>query len=171
MKARQKRLVLVLIGVLGVAGASALIITALRGNLNYYLTPTKVMAGEVKKGELFRLGGMVREGSLKRDEGSLDVEFVLTDYTSDVTVHYSGILPDLFKEKQSAVTKGKLDASGRFVAEEVLAKHDPSYMPKEVKDSLNMENVEKANAARNAQIDGSKAAIQKPATQTKEATQ
>ena len=155
MKARQKRLLLVLMGVVGVAIASALIVTALRGNMNYYLTPTKVMAGEVSPGELFRLGGMVREGSLKRKENSLDVEFVLTDYNKDVTVHYSGILPDLFKEKQSAVTKGKLDATGRFVAEEVLAKHDPSYMPKEVKDSLNMEKVEEANQRKNSQLEGS----------------
>ncbi len=154
MKARQKRLILVLMGVVGVAAASALIVSALRGNLNYYLTPTKVMAGEIAQGELFRLGGMVREGSLKRNENSLDVEFVLTDYKQDVTVYYKGILPDLFKEKQSAVTKGKLDVNGRFVAEEVLAKHDPSYMPKEVKDSLNMENVEKANKAKNNQLDG-----------------
>ena len=139
MKARQKRLLLVLLGVAGVSAASALIIFALRGNMNYYLTPTKVVAGEVTKGELFRLGGLVREGSLKRNENGLDVEFVLTDYKSDVTVHYSGILPDLFKEKQSAVTKGMIDASGSFIAEEVLAKHDPSYMPKEVKDSLNMD--------------------------------
>lgn len=139
MKARQKRLLLVLLGVAGVAAASALIISALRGNMNYYLTPTKVMAGEVAQGELFRLGGMVREGSLKRDENGLDVQFVLTDYKTDVTVHYNGILPDLFKEQQSAVTKGKLDAAGSFIAEEVLAKHDPSYMPPEVKDSLNMD--------------------------------
>ncbi len=156
MKARQKRLILVLLGVVGVAAASALIVTALRGNMNYYLTPTKVMAGEVAQGELFRLGGMVREGSLKRSENSLDVEFVLTDYDKDVTVYYSGILPDLFKEKQSAVTKGKLSADGKFIAEEVLAKHDPSYMPKEVKDSLNMEKVEKANSAKNAVLDGAK---------------
>ena len=140
MKARQKRLLLVLLGVAGVAAASALIITALRGNMNYYMTPTKVMAGEVAKGELFRLGGMVRDGSLKRNVNGLDVEFVLTDYKSDITVHYSGILPDLFKEKQSAVTKGKLDSMGKFIAEEVLAKHDPSYMPAEVKDSLNMDD-------------------------------
>ncbi len=156
MKARKKRLILVLLGVVGVAAASALIVTALRGNMNYYMTPTKVMAGEVAQGELFRLGGMVREGSLKRSENSLDVEFVLTDYDKDITVYYSGILPDLFKEKQSAVTKGKLSADGRFIAEEVLAKHDPSYMPKEVKDSLNMEKVEKANNAKNAVLDGAK---------------
>lgn len=140
MKARQKRLVLVLMGVAGVAAASALIITSLRGNMNYFLSPTKVMAGEVSEGERFRLGGMVREGSFKRDENGLGVQFVLTDYSNDVTVHYEGILPDLFKEQQAAVTKGKLDANGRFVAEEVLAKHDASYMPPEVKESLNIAN-------------------------------
>ncbi len=138
MKARQKRLILVLIGIIGVAAASALIVNALRGNLNYYLTPTKVMAGEVSKGDLFRLGGMVREGSLKRGEG-VHVEFVLTDYNNDVTVRHEGILPDLFKEKQSAVVKGKLGDDGIFYAEEVLAKHDPSYMPPEVKESLHLD--------------------------------
>lgn len=139
MKARQKRLLLVLLGVAGVAAASALIVTALRGNVNYYLTPTKVVAGEVSKGERFRLGGMVREGSLQRDEKGLGVSFVLTDYKSDVTVYYEGILPDLFKEKQSAVTKGRMSEDGRFVADEVLAKHDPSYMPPEVAESLQMD--------------------------------
>jgi len=140
MKARQKRLVFVLIGVAGVAAASALIITALRGNMNYYLTPTKVLAGEVSEGELFRLGGMVKEGSFQRNAKGLGVQFVLTDYTSEVTVYYDGILPDLFKEKQAAVTKGTLNSYGKFNAEEVLAKHDPSYMPPEVEESLNMAN-------------------------------
>ncbi len=147
MKARQKRFILVGIGVIGVAAASALIISALRGNMNYYLTPTKVMAGEVAEGELFRLGGMVRKGSLKRDTKGLDVEFILTDYKTDVTVRYNGILPDLFKEQQSAVTKGKLGTDHIFYAEEVLAKHDPSYMPPEVKESLHLDKKQSSEAA------------------------
>lgn len=148
MKARQKRILLVSIAVIAVGLAAALIVKSLRGNFNYYLTPTKVVNGEVKVGQLFRLGGMVVDGSLKRSVDSLDVEFVLTDYTNSVTVHYAGILPDLFKEKQSAVTKGKLREDGLFYAEEVLAKHDPSYMPPEVKESLNMANKKKMDAAK-----------------------
>ncbi|MCK5726050.1 MAG: cytochrome c maturation protein CcmE [Thiotrichaceae bacterium] len=143
MKARQKRMLLVAIAVVAIGFASVLIINALRSNASYYLTPTKVANGEVEVGQLFRLGGMVVDGSLKRDTKSMNVEFVLTDYTNNVTVHYDKILPDLFKEKQSAVTRGKMKADGHFYAEEVLAKHDPTYMPPEVKESLNMDNKKK----------------------------
>lgn len=143
MKARQKRILLVALGVAGVALASALIVTSLRGNLNYYFTPEKVIAGEAPADQRFRLGGMVREGSLKRDDQGLGVEFVLTDYKKDVTVRYEGILPDLFKEQQAAVVKGELDAtSGKFIAMEVLAKHDESYMPPEVTDSIDKSKLE-----------------------------
>ncbi len=138
MKSRRKRFFFVILGLAGVGIASAMIINALRGNLNYYLTPSKVIAGEIGEGKRFRLGGMVREGSLKRDANSLEIEFILTDYQSNVTVRYEGILPDLFKEQQSAVTKGQL-SNGVFIAEEVLAKHDPSYMPPEVQESLHLD--------------------------------
>jgi cytochrome c-type biogenesis protein CcmE len=98
-----------------------------------------VVNKEAPTDSLFKLGGMVREGSLVREEGKLEVEFVLTDYENDVKVRYNGILPDLFKEKQAAVTKGRLGTDGVFVAEEVLAKHDESYMPPEVAESLKKE--------------------------------
>lgn len=151
MKARQKRILLVVLGVAGVALASALIVTSLRGNLNYYFTPEKVVAGEAPADQRFRLGGMVRKGSLKRDGEGLGVEFVLTDYKKDVTVRYEGILPDLFKEQQAAVVKGELDpATGKFVAMEVLAKHDESYMPPEVMASIDkskLDEMEKAKPA------------------------
>ncbi|HIQ07132.1 MAG TPA: cytochrome c maturation protein CcmE [Thiotrichaceae bacterium] len=152
MKARQKRMFLVSVAIIAVGLSAALIVKSLRGNFNYYLTPTKVVMGEVDKGQLFRLGGMVVEGSLHRSTESLDVTFILTDYTNSVTVHYKGILPDLFKEKQSAVTKGKLGNDGLFYAEEVLAKHDPSYMPAEVKESLNMDDQGKIRTSEKSEI-------------------
>ena len=141
MKARNKRIIFVVLGLVAVAAAGMLITTALQKYSTYYYTPTKVVNNEAPAGELFRLGGMVREGTMKREEGKLEVEFVLTDYESDVTVRYDGILPDLFKETQAAVTKGRLNKDGIFIAEEVLAKHDESYMPPEVADSLKKEKL------------------------------
>lgn len=136
MKARNKRIIFVLLGLITVGAAAALITSALQKYTTYYYTPTKVVNKEAPVDSLFKLGGMVRQGSLQREEGKLEVEFVLTDYENDVKVRYNGILPDLFKEQQAAVTKGRLDASGVFIAEEVLAKHDESYMPPEVAESL-----------------------------------
>jgi len=136
MKARNKRIIFVIVGLIAVGAAGALITSALQKYTTYYYTPTKVVNKEAPLDSLFKLGGMVRKGSLVREEGKLEVEFVLTDYENDVKVRYNGILPDLFKEKQAAVTKGRLGADGVFVAEEVLAKHDESYMPPEVAESL-----------------------------------
>jgi cytochrome c-type biogenesis protein CcmE len=139
MKARNKRIIFVIVGLIAIGAAGALITSALQKYTTYYYTPTKVVNKEAPTDSLFKLGGMVREGSLVREEGKLEVEFVLTDYENDVTVRYNGILPDLFKEKQAAVTKGRLGTDGVFVAEEVLAKHDESYMPPEVAESLKKE--------------------------------
>ena len=143
MKPRQKRLVFVALGVVAVALAGWLIVTALQKNLNYFYLPSEVVAGKSKKGDivpkgqLMRIGGMVEKGSLQRKEGELAVSFVVTDETgAKVKVRYNGILPDLFKEGSGTVTKGKLQDDGTFVAEEVLAKHDDSYVPPEIKDSM-----------------------------------
>lgn len=144
MKARNKRIIFVVLGLIAVGAAGMLITSALQKYTTYYYTPTKVVNKEAPADRLFKLGGMVREGSMKREEGKLLVEFVLTDYAHDVTVRYDGILPDLFKEKQAAVTKGRLGADGVFVAEEVLAKHDESYMPPEVAESLKEAKADKA---------------------------
>ena len=105
-------------------------------NLVYFRSPTDVAAGEVNLSNAFRLGGMVREGSLQRTPDTLKISFVVTDYVHDVPVHYEGVLPDLFREGQGVVTEGKLNDQGEFVAHTVLAKHDENYMPPEVADAL-----------------------------------
>jgi cytochrome c-type biogenesis protein CcmE len=136
MTPRRKRILLV-VGILaGVGIAAALALRAFRENVTYFFDPTQVVAGKVTAGQRFRLGGMVEKGSVVRTPGSLDIAFVVTDFKSSVPVKYSGVLPDLFKEGQGVVTHGRLESSGTFVADEVLAKHDENYMPPEVKRSL-----------------------------------
>jgi cytochrome c-type biogenesis protein CcmE len=125
------------IGILaGVGIAGTLALSAFRQNVTFYFDPSKVAAGEVKPGEHFRLGGMVTKGSVKREPGSLEVRFVVTDFAHDVPVSYTGVLPDLFREGTGVVAHGHLDGHGTFVADEVLAKHDEKYMPPEVAKSL-----------------------------------
>jgi cytochrome c-type biogenesis protein CcmE len=136
MKARQKRLVLVGAAIIGVGAAAFLAVRALQGNISYYFSPSQVMAKEAPADHVFRLGGLVTEGSLKRAPSGLTVTFELTDLAQTVPVSYTGILPDLFKEGQGAVTKGRLGPDGVFYAEQVLAKHDEAYMSPEVADSL-----------------------------------
>ena len=125
-----------MVALLGVVMAAGLTIKALRINSAYFFSPARVHAGEVKPGEVFRLGGMVLNGSLKKDANSLQSSFVVTDYANQLVVSYTGILPDLFKEGQGTVAKGQLGADGVFYAQEVLAKHDETYMPPEVADAL-----------------------------------
>jgi len=136
MKARHKRIIFVAIAIVGVAVAAALALSALQSNIAYFFSPTQVLAGESPKGKVFRLGGMVVEGSMARKPGELTVSFAVTDTAKSVTVSYTGILPDLFGEGQGVVTRGKLGGDGVFYAEEVLAKHDESYMPPEVQDAV-----------------------------------
>lgn len=129
---------MVLVGLilLGVGGAVALALTAFQENILYYYTPSDVSAGKAPSDRLFRVGGMVTAGSFKREPGSLEARFVLTDYENEVTVSYTGVLPDLFREGQGIIARGKLGDGGLFVAEEVLAKHDENYMPPHVADTL-----------------------------------
>lgn len=129
---RKQRLIIVLFIVLGSAAAVALASFALRENINLFYSPAQIAAGEAPVGKAIRAGGMVREGSIKRDSQSLRVDFVVTDFQSDVAVSYTGILPDLFDEGQGVVAAGALDEQGVFQATEVLAKHDENYMPPEV---------------------------------------
>mgnify|MGYP000483542044 CR=1 FL=1 len=137
MKARNKRIIFIVLGLCVVGAASAMITKAMQSNMAYLYAPEAVMAGEVPKDRMVRLGGLVKKDSLKRSDTSLDLSFVLTDNRGhEVTINYDRILPDLFKEEQSAVVKGKFDADGRFMAEEVLAKHDEEYMPPEVADAM-----------------------------------
>ena len=114
--------------------AVVLILNALNSNIALYVTPSDVAAGKSPIGQAFRIGGMVKDGSIKRD--GLTVHFVITDMVKDIPVAYTGILPDLFKEGKGAVIQGRLDPNGQFIASEVLAKHDENYMPPEAKHAL-----------------------------------
>ncbi len=136
MTPRQRRMVMVAVIVCGVGIAGALALRAFRENVMFYFDPSKVAAGEVKRGQRFRLGGMVVKGSVQRKPGSLDVDFVVTDFAHTVPVNYSNVLPDLFREGAGVVAHGRIDKQGVFVADEVLAKHDEKYMPPEVARSL-----------------------------------
>lgn len=151
MTARQRRMVLVALIVLGVAGAVALALTAFQENLLYYYPPADVKAGKAPVDRTFRMGGMVIEGSFERPPGSMEARFALTDYAETVTVSYTGVLPDLFREGQGIIAHGRLDDRGRFVADTVLAKHDENYMPPEVADSLAKHAAAKAAAAKAAE--------------------
>ncbi|MEQ1581475.1 MAG: cytochrome c maturation protein CcmE [Steroidobacteraceae bacterium] len=140
MTPRRRRMVLVGLIVLGVGGAVAFALNAFQENLLYFYSTSDVVGGKAPADRTIRIGGMVTEGSVQRAPGSLEVRFVLTDYAKDVTVSYSGVLPDLFREGQGVVARGKLAGDNLFVAEEVLAKHDEKYMPPEVADSLKQQH-------------------------------
>ncbi|HEY4772899.1 MAG TPA: cytochrome c maturation protein CcmE [Steroidobacteraceae bacterium] len=139
MTARQRRLALVLGIVTGVAIAGGLTLRALRANVMFFFDPSQVAEGQAPRDERFRLGGMVKKGSVHRTPGSLDVSFVVTDFKHELPVRYSKVLPDLFREGQGVVAHGRLGANGVFVADEVLAKHDEKYMPPEVARALKKE--------------------------------
>jgi len=126
MKAWKRRGAIVLGGVAVVSIAAALVLNALNSNIALYVTPSEVAAGKAPKDAAFRIGGMVKEGSVRRD--NLTVHFVVTDTAKDIPVSYTGILPDLFKEGKGAVVQGRFQ-HGQFAASEVLAKHDENYMP------------------------------------------
>ena len=136
MNKRSRRKVLVIAILFGVAIAAVLGLTAFQENLLYFYSPTQIAAGEAPDNHSFRVGGLVVNGSVKRKPDSLQVQFDLTDNTETMTVEYTGILPDLFREGQGIVAMGSLQVGGKFVAEEVLAKHDENYMPPEVADAL-----------------------------------
>ena len=132
---RKRRLIAVALILLAVGVAAALTITALSRNMTYLFSPSEVLAGNAPTGAAFRLGGVVLEHSLKRDPASLKATFVVTDRFHDMPVEYTGILPDLFREGQSIVATGSMDGT-HFTAREVLAKHDETYMPREVANAI-----------------------------------
>jgi cytochrome c-type biogenesis protein CcmE len=134
VKPRHKRALIIVAVLAAIAIAAMLILNALNSNIALYVTPSDVAAGKAPQSQAFRIGGMVKDGSLKRD--GLTVHFVITDMVKDIPVSYTGILPDLFKEGKGAVIQGRLNANGEFVASEVLAKHDENYMPPEAKHAL-----------------------------------
>ena len=137
MTRRRKRMLLLAVLAVGLTGATLLMLSAFEENLLYFYDPTQVAAGEAPAGARFRVGGLVKEGSVVRDGNSLLVSFAVADCAHSLSVEYSGILPDLFREGQGIVIHGKLDERGVFQADEVLAKHDENYMPPEVVESLN----------------------------------
>ena len=141
---RQKRFALIAAGVTVLAVAAGFVLNAFNSNLVFFFTPTQILQGEAPVQKTFRVGGMVKEGSLQR-EGT-QVSFVVTDTQHDIRVNYTGLLPDLFKEGKGVVAQGQLDSQGVFTAGEVLAKHDENYMPTEAQHAL-----DKAAQARAAQ--------------------
>jgi len=136
---KKQRLILILLMVTGVATAVTFALKSFNENLMYFFSTTEVAEGKAPEQAKFRLGGMVVNGSIERPNDGLMVRFVLTDYSKQVTVEYTGILPDLFREGQGIVANGRLNKNNVFVAEEVLAKHDENYMPPEVAESLKIE--------------------------------
>ena len=134
MKPRYKRAAIIVGALIAIGVAAVLILNALNSNIALYVTPSEVAAGKSPAGQVFRIGGMVKDGSVKRD--GLTVHFVITDMVKDIPVAYTGILPDLFKEGKGAVIQGRLNPDGQFIASEVLAKHDENYMPPEAKHAL-----------------------------------
>ena len=136
MKPRQQRMLAVGLTVAGIAIAAMLTLQAFKDNMMFFVEISGVEKGNNPADRNFRVGGLVVEGSVQRAPGELMVAFDLTDLTSKLTVNYAGILPDLFREGQGIVAHGRLNDSGTFVADEVLAKHDENYMPPEVADSL-----------------------------------
>ena len=143
MKKRHQRILLIGGGLAAIAIATALVLNAFQNNLVFFFTPTQVNAGEAPQERLFRVGGIVQAGSVRRD--GLTVQFVVTDNAKTVPVSYTGILPDLFSEGKGVVVQGRLELGGRFLAQEVLAKHDENYMPPEAQHALN--EAEKATNA------------------------
>jgi len=136
MKPRQQRMLAVGLVVIGVGIAVGFTLQALKDNMMFFVSVSDVVAGDYPTERNFRLGGLVLEGSVERQEGSLEMTFIVTDMRCQVPVSYTGVLPDLFREGQGVVAHGRLEDGGVFVADTILAKHDENYMSPEVADSL-----------------------------------
>jgi cytochrome c-type biogenesis protein CcmE len=136
MKSRHKKLALIALVVAALGVAVALVLNAFQNNLVFFFSPSQVASGEAPTGRAFRIGGLVEDGSVKRQPDGLMVHFVVTDTARSIPVVYSGILPDLFKEGKGVVAEGRLGSDGVFTATQVLAKHDENYMPPEAAHAL-----------------------------------
>ena len=145
MKRRHKRVGIIIVGLAGLGLAAWLVASAFKENLVFFFSPTQVAAKEAPVDRTFRIGGLVQDGTLKRDPDGLTVRFTVTDTAASIPVVYKGILPDLFKEGRGCVAQGKIGSDGVFQAESVLAKHDENYMPPEAGEAL-----DKAKHAREA---------------------
>ena len=142
MKPRHKRAAIIVGGLAAISLSAYFVLNAFQSNLVFFFTPSQIELGEAPKDRTFRVGGIVKDGSLKRD--NLTVNFIVTDTAKEVKVSYTGILPDLFKEGKGVVAQGKLDSSGHFTASEVLAKHDENYMPPEAQHAMDQAQLNKA---------------------------
>ena len=137
MRAKHKeRLAIIITAVVGLSIVTLLVFNAFKSNIVFFFTPTDIFEGKAPEKKHLRIGGMVKKGSLVRSKTGLDVKFIVTDYNKDISVEYSGMLPNLFREGQGVVAEGQLHNNNRFVASRVLAKHDENYMPPEVADAL-----------------------------------
>ncbi len=143
--ARKKRLVLIGLMLAGIGIGLTFALKALDENIMFFFTPTEVAQGKAPINKLFRLGGMVVDGSVSRPGDGLTVQFDLTDNGEQVTVRYTGILPDLFREGQGIIANGKIGDDGNFIAQEVLAKHDENYMPPEIAEAMKKASEAKAS--------------------------
>lgn len=152
MKPRHKRFVLVAAGIAALGAAVAFVLNAFQSNLVFFYSPTQVAAHEAPMGRSFRIGGLVEQGSVKRQSDGITVAFVVTDTAKSIPVRYKGILPDLFKEGKGVVAQGKLEGDGMFHASEVLAKHDENYMPPEAASAL--------EKAQKAEVESQKTLVQ-----------
>jgi len=157
MTPRRRRMMFVALIVLAVGAAAILVLTAMKQNLQYSIVPSDVFDGKAPLDRTFRLGGMVEQGSVKRESGSMLIQFDVTDFKHEVTVKYSGVLPDLFREGQGVVVRGKLqpatDGHQLLIAEEVLAKHDEKYMPPDVAAALKKTHDERRAVSTTAESD------------------
>jgi len=151
---RRRRMMFVILILLAVSAAALLILTGLKQNLQYNIVPSDVYEGRAPADRVFRLGGMVEQGSVRREVGSMLVQFDITDFKHEVTVKYTGVLPDLFREGQGVVVRGKLqptsDGHPLLIAEEVLAKHDEKYMPPNVAAALKKAHDERRTTDKNS---------------------
>ena len=136
MKSRYRRMIWILAGIAAIGIAATLVLNAFRSNLVFFFTPTQIANGEAPQGKNFRIGGLVEEGSVKREGDGTTVTFRVTDTAKTIVVSYKGILPDLFKEGRGIVAQGAVQPDGTFRASEVLAKHDENYMPPEAAEAL-----------------------------------
>ena len=136
MKKRHKRIVFIVCSLAALGLATWLVLGAFRNNLVFFFSPTQIATREAPVGRTFRIGGLVQDGSLKRDSDGLTIRFTVTDTANTIPVVYKGILPDLFKEGRGCVAQGRVGADGVFYADQIMAKHDENYMPPEAAKAL-----------------------------------
>ena len=136
MKRRHKRIIFICCSLVALGLAAWLVLGAFRNNLVFFFSPTQVAAKEAPVGRTFRIGGLVQDGTLKRDSDGLTIRFVVTDTANTIPLAYKGILPDLFKEGRGCVAQGRVGSDGVFYADQIMAKHDENYMPPEAAKAL-----------------------------------